>query len=294
MRPVKLFAWTPWTKKAFPPFGSPPSSAVTFFSVDAVVAKLWVVMAREWMVWQNTWIKTTLDQTSLLYQVNKVITGAGLSVLDLDQSTRGFLSNRSRYTLFSGGNNVVFAQVSVSTGTVFPNSINSPQLITNDFSLPTNFMYNTLPTSSCQVTVMEYARQLTGSLSNYFFAGTRTGLFVFSVGGNGFDVNTMGNSNAPPFSTGSWQQVTNSNLINVPIADIKTTGNALYVLTQNSVMGSALYRIPFKTTVPAMFVPQMFFLADRHSIFANIVIFNGIRTISTMPNGSTEQLATWN
>ena len=284
----KILRWTPWTKKAFPPFttsNASLTSSVKFFSVDPVTAKLWVVDGSGINVLQNSWIHTTMNPINLLDQLNTIITGAGIGVLDLDQSTRGFLSNVSRYALFSGGRNVAFARVSTSTGP----SVNSAQLITSNYSTPNNFLVTSLPGDSCQVTVLEYSRQLAGSARNYFFAGTRNGLYVFCVGGNGFDVSTMGPLNAPPFSTGSWQAAPN---IPGPISDIKTTGNTLYVLTTNAVAGSTLYRIPFQTTVAAMFASSNIFPIAKSltGTFADIVIFNGLQIISTTPNGSTEQI----
>jgi hypothetical protein len=284
----KILRWTPWTKKAFPPFTTTSaalSSSVKFFSVDAVVAKLWVIDNSGVNVLQNAWMNTSSNTNSLLPQLNSNITGAAIGVLDLDQSTRGFLANQARYALFSGGRNVIFTLVSTSTGA----TVNSSQLITSNFSTPNNFLITSLPSDSCQVTVLEYARQLTGTASNYFFAGTRNGLYVFSDSGNGFDVATMGALNAPPFSNGSWQQAPN---IPGSVVDIKTTGNALYVLTTSAMVGSTLYLIPFQTTVAAMFAPSNIFTIAQTlaGSFPNIVLFNGLQIISTMPNGSTEQI----
>ncbi len=285
----KILRWTPWTQKAFPPFSTSSSpilsSSVKFFSLDAVVSKLWVIDGSGANVLQNTWTNTYMNPTALLDRLNAILTGAAIGMLDLDQSTRGFLANNSRYALFSGARNVIFTRVSQSTGS----SVNSAQLITNNFSLPQNFLITSLPSDSCQVTVLEYARQLTGTPSNYFFAGTRNGLYVFSNSGNGFDVATMGALNAPPFSNGSWQLAPN---IPGSVVDIKTTGNALYVLVTNVTTGSTLYRIPFQTTVAAMFAPGNIFTIAQSGIgtFANILLFNGLQIISTMPDGSTEQI----
>lgn len=285
----KILRWTPWTMKAFPPFTTANSavfsSSVKFFSLDAVVSKLWVIDGSGINVLQNSWISTYQDPTSLLDRLNTILMGAAISVLDLDQSTRGFLSNSSRYALFSGGRNVIFARVSQSTGS----TVNSAQTITSNFAVPQNFLVTSLPSDSCQVTVLEYARQLAGTPRNYFFAGTRSGLYVFSDSGNGFDVATMGALNAPPFSNGSWQLAPN---IPGPVADIKTTGNALYVLTTNATAGSTLFRIPFQTTVAAMFAPGNIFTIAQSGVgtFADILIFNGLQIISTMPNGATEQI----
>ena len=285
----KIVRWTPWTKKAFPPFSTSSSvlsSSVKFFSVDAVIAKLWVIDNSGKNVLQNTWTNTSMDPNALLPQLNSILKGAAIGILDLDQSTRGFISNSSRYTLFSGGRNVIFTRVSQSTN---PANVNAAQLITSNYSTPNNFLLTSLPSDSCQVTVLEYSRQLAGTPSNYFFAGTRHGVYVFSDSGNGFDVSTMGLLNAAPFTNGSWQLAPN---IPGSVVDIKTNGNALYVLTTNAIIGSILYRIPFQTTVAAMFAPgNIFTIAQSFTgSFSNIIIFNGLQIISTMPNGSTEQI----
>ncbi len=285
----KILRWTPWTKKAFPPFNTSSSvlsSSVQFFSVDAVTAKLWVIDSSKTNVLQNSWTNISSDPNSLITKLNTILTGAAIGILDLDQSTRGFLSNTARYAVFSGGRNVVFALISTAT---MPANVDCSQLITNNFSMPSNLLLTSLPSDSCQVTVLEYSRQLTGTPSNYFFAGTRHGVYVFSDSGNGFDVATMGALNTAPFTTGSWQLAPN---IPGSVVDIKTTGNALYVLTTNAIIGSILYRIPFQTTVAAMFAPANIFpIAQSFTgSFSNIVIFSGLQIISTMPDGSTEQI----
>ena len=175
--------------------------------------------------------------SSLVAQLNATFTGTSSAVLDLDQSTRGFLANQSRYALFAGDvnsqTNIIFTRISQSLGS----SVLSPETIKSDFTLANNFLITALPTNTCQVQVLEYARQLTGSATNYFFAGTQNGLFVFSDSGNGFDVSTMGNLNAAPFSNGSWQLAPN---IIGSVINVKTTGNVLYVLAQTPASATAI------------------------------------------------------
>lgn len=292
----KINDWTPWTKKAFPPFptnGQPPASAVSYFSVDALTAKVWAVDNAGTSVAQTAWNNTAstafLPNSSLVAQLNAQIKGPSLAVLDLDQSARGFLSNQSRYALFAGDNKIIFARISQALGA----NVNSPQTVITDFSLPSNFLVTTIPATST-VTVLEYARQLTGTPTNYFFAGASNGLLVFSNGGNGFDVATMGALNAPPFSNGSWSFAPN---INGWVVDVKTTGNVLYVLvaqpaTATTAMQSTLYRIPFQPTVAAMFAPGNIFTLARTGIgiFNATFLFNAIELLSTNSTGSTEQL----
>lgn len=298
----KIIRWTPWTKKALPPYDTPNQAnvtAVSFFAVDTALGKVIAVDGQGEVVVQTGWnnnnkVGTQVDN-SLVGILNQRLDGnASSAVLDLDQSTRGFLANQSRYALFAGAvddaSSVIFARISQALG----GTVNSPQTVITDFSLARNFFVSPLPDSTCQVTVLEYARQLTGSTNNYFFAGTQNGLFVFSVNGNGFDVASLGNLNAAPFSTGSWQLAPN---LSGSIVDIKTTGNMLYVITQTPAtattsMQSSLYRIPFATTVAAMFAPGNITLIAQTGtgIFNSISAFSGLQIISTTTSGTTEQI----
>src|SRR6185369_1455785 len=116
-----------------------------------------------------------------------------------------------------------------------------------DFSLAQNSLLKTLPANAGSVTSLEYSRRtfLEGS-SNYFFAGTDKGLYVFSVAGNGFNVNTLSTLDQAPFSTGSWEAVTQ---IAGSVVTITTSGKSLYVLTFESTaqapLKNKLYCIPF-------------------------------------------------
>ena len=293
----KIIRWTPWTKKAFPPYATPNqplSSAVKLFAVDALTSKVWAVDDLSTSVAQTTWSAPTstsfMPNASLPAQLNGIITQAATAVLDLDQSTRGFLSNQSRYALFAGSHTVSFARISQSLGA----AINSPQTVITDFTLANNFLVTSLPVASGEILALEYARQLTGTSSNYFFAGTQSGLYVFSDSGSGFDVSSMANLNAPPFSNGSW---TLAPSLTQAIVDIKTTGNTLYVLTQTpatatTLMSNTLYSIPFLPFAAGMFAPGNISTIAQTGVgaFSSIVTFNSIEIISTTSTGSTEQL----
>ncbi len=298
----KIIRWTPWTKKALPPYNTPSQNnvtAVSYFAVDAALGKVIAVDGQGEVVVQTGWNNNNKDgnqpDNSLVGILNQQLDGhASSAVLDLDQSTRGFGANQSRYALFAGAvddeSSVIFARISQALG-VF---VNSPQTVVTDFSLARNLFVSPLPDSTCQVTVLEYARQITGSNTNYFFAGTQNGLFVFSVNGNGFDVANLGNLNAAPFTTGSWQLAPN---LPGSIVDIKTTGNMLYIITQTpatatTAMQSSLYRIPFAPTVAAMFAPgNITLIAQTGSgIFGLISAFSGLQIISTNFLGLTEQI----
>ena len=297
----KIINWTPWTKKAFPPYNTNSQTnaiGVAGFAVDAVTSKVWAIGSDNKTVLQTAWtnVKSTAasPNASLVAQLNANLDGATTAILDLDQSTPGFLSNFGRYALFAGDfngvTNIIFAQISHALG----NLINSPQTVTTDFTLTSNFMVSQLP-AGCDVQTLEYARQQTGAPTNYFFAGTQNGLYVFSDSGVGFDVSTMGNLNAPPFSNGSW---TLEPTITGSVVDIKTSGNILYVITQTPAtsptnpMQSTLYSISFQPTVASMFAAaNITTLAQTGTgIFANIFTFNAVEIIATNGVGSTEQV----
>lgn len=296
----KIIRWTPWTKKALPPYNTTTQNnvtAVSFFAVDAALAKVIAVDGQGTEVVQTAWNtnnkSTGTTDVSLVGVLNQSLNGHGsTAVLDLDQSTRGFLANQSRYALFAGDvdnkSSVIFTRISQTLG----GQVNSPQTVITNFSLAKNFLVSPLPNATCQVLVLEYARQLTGSASNYFFAGTQNGLFVFSDSGNGFDVATLGNLNTAPFSTGDWELAPN---ISGSIVDVKTTGNMLYVITQTPAtattpMQSSLYRIPFATTVASMFANPILIAQTGTGVFSGISALSGLQIISTTATGTTEQV----
>jgi hypothetical protein len=259
----------------------------------------------------TSWDKGT--STSLVGQLNQQLSSnpscstacykGCYSVLDLDQSTRGFFGNTcSRYALFGGINKVVFAQVSQSLDLycgMYPgDDYLSPQTVTTNYTQPQNLLASTLLECGA-VTTLEYARRgdviLMEDKGNYFYAGTQNGLFVFAgPGGTAINVNQFGDLNEPPFSNGMWFKAPN---INGAVIDIKTTGNMLYVLTANSTpaapLQGTLYRIPFLPTVDAMFAAgNIIPIAQTMTapVFNGVLRFTGIQIISTNNTGSTEQL----
>lgn len=304
----KIIRWTPWTKRSFPFNGFPHNSPqVTFFDVDAYTGKIWAVggnnkSVNDTIVRVTAWDKGTSD-VSLVAQINKALACSGsYSVLDLDQSTRGFHANTcSRYALFGGTNKVLFAQVSQAFGNnTYCDDISNPQLVMTDYSKPENFLSTQIPGCG-SVTTLEYSRRDDDTTPypdhalNYFYAGTQNGFYVFAnPDGSALDVSTFGNLNATPFNTGQWHKAPN---ITGAIIDIKTTGNMLYVLTLtrtalNPLQGT-VYRIPFQSTVSTMFAPaNIITIAQTNTspIFDSIIRFLGMQIISTQPDGSTEQL----
>lgn len=309
----KIIRWTPWTKRSFPYGGfNNNSPQAGFFSIDAGTGDIWAVDGKiKQTVVVTSWDKGT--STSLVGQLNQQLSSnpcsstcykGCYSVLDLDQSTRGFYANTcSRYALFGGINKVIFAQVSQSLdlycGQYPGDNVLSPQNVITDYTQPENLLTTTL-TECGAVTTLEYARR--GDINtpsdtneNYFYAGTQNGLFVFAnPQGNAINVDAFGDLNQPPFSNGMWFKAPN---INGSVIDIKTTGNMLYVLTTNSTpaapLQGTLYRIPFAPSVNAMFAPgNIIPIAQTMTAptFKTVLRFTGIQIISTASDGSTEQL----
>ena len=298
----KIVRWTPWTKRAFPaePFTSCIDHAVQLFAVDAVTAKVWAVDGiTKRIVRITNWSRGNCCD-ELVARLNPELCCGSTSVLDLDQSTRGFFdlsptststSTLHRYALFGGPNTVVFARVSQA----FNHAINSPQFVVKDFCSPKNFLETELPDPGGCPNVLEYARQLPGSSTNYFFAGTEHGLFVFSQNnGTGFDAANLGTLNRPPFSASSWRFI---EAIKGSIIDIKSSGNTLYIITQATTcitpIISTVLRIDFQPTLAHMFDP-----ANIHTIaqsttgnLSDALLFRAIGIISTSSEpGATEQI----
>lgn len=286
----QIIRWTPWSKRVTPFNSFPdadPIGQIAFFGVDANNGATWMVNdTNNQTVRVTTWDEGTAS--SLAATLNQTFTKGCYSVLDLDQSTRGFGSITSRYALFGGAGIVAFAQISQA----FTPSPSGPQEVTLDFSEPENYYVTALPRPAGAITALEYARQLTGSASNYFFAGTDVGLYAFAnANGSGFDVTALSNINAAPFTTGMWQKI---NSIAGSIIDIKTTGNALYIMTSapsaQLPYNYRIYSVPFATTLSAMFGAPTLIAQSQEGALQSTLAFYSMQIISTASDGSTEQL----
>jgi len=305
----KIIRWTPWSKRALP-FDAFPKTAtskgrIKFFDVDAVTGKLWAVEGiNKTAVCSTAWDFGTNDATTLPSCLNAVfnqdLCNKGcFSVLDLDQSTRGFIKNpystiradyttTHRYALFGGADKVIFAHISTA---YFEKDIWSPQEVTEDFSNPENFLVTTLPSNSGAVHVLEYSRRDQvdpSSTANYFFAGTDHGLFVFanSTTRQGFRVQDLALLDKPPFTTSKWHKIDG---IAGAIIDIKTIGNRLYVLTFETScqtpLKSRLYGINFDNDISSMFATkQLLAESGGTGIFSSAFLFTGIQVIATGPD----------
>ncbi len=289
----KIVGWTPWTKRAAPlnsfsdvtlPGDVIPNGSVSFFDVDLKTGSMWIVdgtTARA--VGYTTWTATG-QPNDLISTINTALSNGCYSALDLHQGVRGITStpDHDRYALFGGTNKVLFTRVSQA----YTSSIASPQVVTTDFSSAQDRLVSSLPPAAGSVTVLQYSRRLqTEGATNYFFAGTNTGLYVFSASGNGFSVNTLSTLDQPPFSIGSWTKITT---IRGAIVDIKTSGKSLYVVTfeptATAPLKSKVYAIPFAPTITAMFDnSNIITLAESGTTpgLQNTLLFTGIQIIDT-------------
>ncbi len=312
----KIARWTPWSKRVWPLCGfpdSPSNSQVSSFAIDAVTGKViavdgspqQTVRITEWVNEQPT-ADPCQNCCSLPFVLNQSLCSGAYTVLDLDQSTRGIGPTIPyRYTLFGGTNKVDIALVSTSRATTAPYDINTSnnqpyaQTVTLNYCDPTTFTETTLPTNAGCATSLEYARRMTDQGdTNYFFAGTENGLFVFAhQDGSGFNVNELGLVNAGILSTGSWQAITT---ITDPVIDIKTSGNTLYVLTFatscETPLQSTLLSIPFTNNISTMFASgNISTIAQSGSTsptvaLQNTLVFTAIDIIQTAADESQEQL----
>jgi hypothetical protein len=215
------------------------------------------------------------------------------SVLDLDQSTRGFTEsdNLNRFALFGGCGKVDIARISVA----YNQTATSPQEVIEDFCPPTgcqalNFLETILPDNNVCVTTLEYSRPSANDPDNqcYFFAGTDKGLYVYANAGiEGFDLSSL---TMNILARGQWIHIS---AFSDPIIDIKTTGLSLYILTQTAKTGtliSSLYRVDFNDTVEAMFDATNIHLIAQtgNEPFERAYAFTGIQPVAVYVTDNNE------
>lgn len=289
----KIIRWTPWQKhlvaiNAFPhttlPGGATHDGPIKFFAVDEVNGTLWIVEGTtDQTVGVTSWNHGFVS-TDMISTLNSTLSTGCYSALDLPYYTLGFSGQTDfRYALFGGNGVVTFLVTGQQNGV--------QEIPTTDFSTAGTTLTTLIPGT---VRALEYSRQVTGNgNSNYFFAGTNQGLFVFTdSAGNGFNVNTLGLLDTTPFTTRQWYQITT--ITGEPIA-IKTSGNGnLYVLTRTLTNNperpftNTLYSIPFATTTGAMFAPGNIRMIAQTGvgIFANMVQFFDIALMATGASGA--------
>lgn len=294
----KIIRWTPWSKRAVPlnafvgtnlpdgEDGIAHNGPIKLFDVDAATGNMWVVEDTTGRVVGITSWTNKSTENRLITKLNEQLDDGCFAILDLDQVTRGFLVHTEhRYALFGSVNKVVFARISQAQNA---NETNSPQTIIADFSNPQNFRITQLPENAGCVSVLEYRKSnpiIIVDQLNFFFAGTQHGLFVFSKpDGVGFTAAILDTLDAAPFADGIWQKAPN---ITSSVIDIKTSGNSLYVLTQETTrtqpFKSTLFNIEFQENVNAMFANNNIrTIAETNvGIFENVTAFFGIQIIAT-------------
>lgn len=289
----RIVRWTPWTKRAFPANGfpdQPTTSSVSQFAVDAQSGITWAVgSTNNRAVRISGWDGDENNLTSLTAQVSAHLLNGAYSVLDLDQSTRGFVgANLDRYALFGGASKVVFTRISHALGA----TIESPQTTLSDFSDAQNLHVSSLPITAGPVTVMEYSRQLSGLPNNYFFAGTQSGLYVAADNtGNGFDTASLTTVNAAPIAAFIWYKIPT---IPGSIVDIKTSGNTLYVMSQQTTSASPfktrVYRFDYTSNIATLFAAPIVIAETNIGAFANSIFFSKMDIVTNNDTGSEEQL----
>lgn len=298
----KIVGWTPWSQRAFPFLGLPGTmnpERIFLFAVDAITGNVWALGGdADQTVAVTQWDRGS-NPLALTTQLNLALPQGSYSVLDLDAFTRGFSgSTASRYALFGGTNRVMFAKISQNypangTATMLAAGQTAPQMVIDDFTMPENFLGTSLPAPGGNVTSLEYART-TAPSTQYFFAGTETGLFVFAnIDGSGLTVSDFSDLDAAPFTTGTWTKAAN---IPGSITAIKTLGNTLYVLTSTTSklrpFSSTLYSIPFTTSLSTMFSTSNIATVAQTGTdtFSNVLSFNGMQLVATNATGSSEQM----
>ncbi len=229
----KIAYWTDWAKAAPEQLGNTAAIAgvgtgsAQFIAVDATTADIWATETDGMTVKKTEWTRTGAATTSLIAKLNSSLSSGCFSVYDLNQSVQNIGTQTVyRYALFGGRGKVVFAKTSTATATGYF----SPQTVTTDFSLVTNYLETTISGDTAPVTALGYSQGATAAANGYFFAGTKNGLYAFATGGAGFDGANLAHLNAAPFSTYAWQAVT---AISGEVRKIVSTHNAVYVLTRD-------------------------------------------------------------
>ena len=308
------------------------NEGVRFFAVDAVTGKVWAVDgATQKVVRVTSWDKgatctsstdicksvyTSCNQATsrccncsncqspyiatevccnLPAQVCASLSCGCYSVLDLDQSTRGFTAAEgnpvtlNRFALFGGCGIVDIARVSVA----YSSTLISPQIVIEDFCSScscNNFLETVLPDRNVCVNVLEYSRT-TSNYQCYFFAGTDNGLYTYAfinstTGGfplDGLDLDILAH--------GKWIKIS---AFPDPIVDIKTTGLSLYIVSRsvkNGTMKSTVSRVDFKETVSEMFSQTYTLAQSGITPFENCPAFTGIQPVAVTTEGTPETIA---
>lgn len=244
----KIARWTDWAKAA--PFSlgnSATDGSTKKIAVDTTTGDIWGVTTGGTVVKKTEWTTTGSAATSLVAQLNSLLSSGCFSFYDLNQSTVNFgNATTKRYAYFGGAaGKVVFFKTSTAAATAFL----GVQSETSDFTAATAYLVTQIPNDNAPVIALGYSKGAAGGTNGYFLAGTRNGLYAWALTANGagFDAANYADLNAAPFDTAtySWQKITS---VSGEVKKIKSTKNQIYVLTRdldrdNSTIVDKVYRI---------------------------------------------------
>lgn len=307
----KIACWTPWTKRVIPKnaFGDliiepdeclQHTGPVSFFAVDDQTSNIWINpfiqdTSTNRVVGITNWIRPC-DDNSLAGELNQYFHCGCYAHLDLDQETPSFLSNTAhRYALFGGNGMVAFAHTGLATDI---DKLNSPQTPTTDFSNEENFLLTTLSNDASVRTLVYTQQNIDKGAINYFFAGTRDGLFAFTnQAQEGFVVTQLAKLDESPFASRSWRSV---NFEAQEIKKLIIADDKLIVLaitpTEDNQLTSTVYSITIASPLSTMFDTGNIVTLAQTSVdaFEKTFLFTDIARTTTSENITQVVLATTN
>ncbi len=290
----KIVRWTDWAKAApFVTGNSATDGSVSGMAIDITSGEIWGINSTGTIASKTEWTNTgPAVATSLVGKLNSSLSTGCFSVYDLNQSTLLFGNqNLHRYALFGGRGKIVFARVSTPAATAYI----TPQTVTTDFSVATQYLETTLPADTAPVTALCYSKWAAAFADGYLFAGTKNGCYVWAAtaGGAGVVPTAFGLLNAAPFAgTFTWQKLTS---IAGDVKAIKSIGNAVYILARDTTGGvtvtDKLYKITVGVTLAALVTNTITIAASNTApILTAIPLFLDFEIVDLAGDGTTEQI----
>ena len=298
----KIARWTDWAKAAPFSLGSSATDGSTKkIAVDATTGDIWGVTPGGTVVKKTEWTTTGTGTTSLVAQLNNLLSNGCYSFYDLNQSIVNFgdiSTAAKRYAYFGGAaGKVVF----VKTSTAANHSFFEVQTETSDFTAATAYLVTQIANETSPVIALGYSKGQAGATNGYFLAGTKNGLYAWALTANGagFDPANYGDLNAAPFNTTtySWQKIT---AISGEVKQIKSTKNQIYVLTRdldrdNTTVVDKVYRIAVGTTVAALIANTVLIASSgtgsgTASDLSTATLFYDIFPMPALANGNDDKL----
>ncbi|MFC1894858.1 hypothetical protein ACFLYH_02820 [Candidatus Dependentiae bacterium] len=230
-----IIGWTKW-ERVFPSANNSANheDEAKFFAVDAKINTVWQVNddggGDQPKIVRRTEIKTTdFSANSLQTQLNRDLSDGCSCMLDLPKGTPGIegaANGDNSFVLFGGIEKVSFAR------TKYGNAND----VTTNFTSPNNYKLENLPAGAGVVRAVGYSRNTEDETMGYFFAGTDTGLYVYTANA-GYHVgfNGLTTLNAAPFDgTFSWQKMYGAaDQIAGPVTAIESNGLYIFVVEQD-------------------------------------------------------------